>query len=151
MCGFDGKLGRNPVAIQAAHVRWHSRGGPDEVANALALCALHHVLFDLGVVGLTPDRRITVARDYVATTSAGRAVDGLAGHPILDVRPGLPPVDLIHIDWHLIQVFKGAHRAALPDRQLSQVRRHRVSAHRNARSRTPFRTSRARQPAGPLE
>jgi putative restriction endonuclease len=107
MCGFDGKLGRNPVAIQAAHVHWHSRGGPDEVANALALCALHHVLFDLGVVGITPDRRITIARDYVATTSAGRAVDGLAGQPILAVRPGQPSVDIIYIDWHRIQVFIG--------------------------------------------
>ena len=90
MCGFDGKLGRNPVAIQAAHVHWHSRGGPDDLADALALCALHHVLFDLGVVGITPDRRITVARDYVATTSAGRTVDHLAGRPIGDVRPGQP-------------------------------------------------------------
>jgi putative restriction endonuclease len=77
MCGFDGKLGRNPVAIRAALVHWHSRGGPDEVANALALCALHHVLFDLGAVGITADRRITVARAYVATTSAG----GLQGRP----------------------------------------------------------------------
>lgn len=112
MCGFDGKLGRNPVAIQAAHVHWHSRGGPDDVANALALCALHHVLFDLGVVGITPDRRITVARDYVATTSAGRTVDQLAGRPIGDVRPGQPQVDIVYIDWHQIQVFKGSHHAA---------------------------------------
>ena len=114
MCGFDGKLGRNPVAIQAAHVHWHSRGGPDEVANALALCALHHVLFDLGVVGVTPDHRITVARDYIATTSVGHAVDTLAGQPILAVRPGQPTVDITYIDWHRVQVFKGDHHAALP-------------------------------------
>ncbi len=112
MCGFDGKLGRNPVAIQAAHVHWHSRGGPDDVANALALCALHHVLFDLGAVGITPDRRITVARDYVATTGAGRTVDQLAGRPIGDVRPGQPQVDIVYIDWHQIQVFKGSQHAA---------------------------------------
>jgi putative restriction endonuclease len=52
MCGFDGALGRNPVGIEAAHLRWHSHNGPDEVANGLALCALHHVLLDLGVLGL---------------------------------------------------------------------------------------------------
>lgn len=45
MCGFDGALGRYPVGIEAAHVRWHSQEGPDETANALALCALHHTLF----------------------------------------------------------------------------------------------------------
>ena len=25
MCGFDGALGRNPVGLEAAHVRWHTR------------------------------------------------------------------------------------------------------------------------------
>ena len=35
MCGFDGALGRYPVAIEAAHVRWHSQEGPDEIPNAL--------------------------------------------------------------------------------------------------------------------
>jgi hypothetical protein len=31
------------------------------VANGLALCALHHALFDLGVLGLTAERRIRVS------------------------------------------------------------------------------------------
>lgn len=61
MCGFDGALGRNPVGLQAAHVRWHSQDGPDVVANGLALCALHHALFDLGVLGLTAEWRIRVS------------------------------------------------------------------------------------------
>ena len=34
MCGFDGALGRYPVGIEAAHVRWHSQQGPDELTNA---------------------------------------------------------------------------------------------------------------------
>lgn len=33
MCGFDGALGRYPVGIEAAHVRWHSQQGPDEIAR----------------------------------------------------------------------------------------------------------------------
>ena len=33
MCGFDGALGRYPVGIEAAHVRWHSQQGPDELAK----------------------------------------------------------------------------------------------------------------------
>src|SRR6266568_8322611 len=84
MCGFDGALGRYPVGIQAAHVRWHSQEGPDETANALALCALHHALFDLGVVGITEDRRICVSGLYVARNEAGRAVDALVGQPACD-------------------------------------------------------------------
>jgi putative restriction endonuclease len=87
MCGFDGALGRYPVGIEAAHVRWHSQEGPDEIPNALALCALHHALFDLGVVGIIEDLRIRVSGLYVARNEAGRAVDELAGQLLLIPRP----------------------------------------------------------------
>jgi len=115
MCGFDGALGRYPVAIEAAHVRWHSQEGPDEIPNALALCALHHTLFDLGVVGITEDRRISVSGLYVARNEAGRAVDELAGKPLLIPRPRQPKVDVIYIAWHSRQVFKGAARNEATD------------------------------------
>jgi putative restriction endonuclease len=108
MCGFDGALGRYPVGIQAAHVRWHSQEGPDEIPNVLALCALHHALFDLGDVGITEDRRICVSGLYVARNEAGRAVDALAGQPLLIPRPRQPTVDVMYISWHHQQVFKGA-------------------------------------------
>jgi putative restriction endonuclease len=109
MCGFDGALGRNPVGLEAAHVRWHSQDGPDVVANGLALCALHHALFDLGVLGLTAELHIRVSSLYVARSDAGRrAVDDLFGQPLLAPRPGQPVVELVHVDWHHRQVFKGA-------------------------------------------
>jgi hypothetical protein len=37
MCGFGGRLGRSPVAIEAARLRWYSQDGPDDIANAIAL------------------------------------------------------------------------------------------------------------------
>lgn len=107
MCGFDGALGRNPVGLEAAHVRWHSQAGPDVVANGLALCALHHALFDLGVLGLTTELRIRVSGLYVARSEAGRAVDRLAGRALVAPRPGQPVVELDHVNWHHRQVFKG--------------------------------------------
>jgi putative restriction endonuclease len=106
MCGFDGRLGRNPVAIEAAHVRWHSQDGPDELTNAIALCSLHHALFDCGVLGLSRYLRVTVSPLYVATTQAGRAIDALADQPLLNARPGKPSIDVIYVNWHTIQVFK---------------------------------------------
>lgn len=113
MCEFDGRLGRNPVAIEAAHVRWHSWEGPDELTNAMALCSLHHALFDYGVVGLSPDHRIVVSPDYVGTSHAGSAVYKLDGQPILrPAHPDQPSVDVVYINWHTVQVFKsGRHRA----------------------------------------
>lgn len=106
MCGFDGALGRNPVGIEAAHVRWYSHDGPDDTTNALALCALHHVLLDLGVLGLTTDYRIRVSALYVARSSAGRTVDDLADRQLLEPRPGQPVVAPANITWHGKQVFK---------------------------------------------
>ena len=48
VCGFDVRLGSVSIALDAAHIRWHQAGGPDEETNGLALCVLHHKTFDLG-------------------------------------------------------------------------------------------------------
>jgi HNH endonuclease len=40
------------VGIEAAHVQWFNFGGPDSLDNGLALCSLHHKLFDVGVHNL---------------------------------------------------------------------------------------------------
>jgi putative restriction endonuclease len=106
MCGFDGTLGRTPVGVEAAHVRWQSQNGPDEVANGLALCALHHALFDLGALGLTGDHQVKVSGLYVARSDAGRALYALEGRSLACPRPGQPAVDPNHIAWHDRQVFR---------------------------------------------
>ncbi|NEM05465.1 restriction endonuclease [Geodermatophilus normandii] len=54
-CGFDGQVGGVPVGLEAAHIRWFTVDGPDELDNGLALCSLHHKLFDRGVLGLDDD------------------------------------------------------------------------------------------------
>jgi putative restriction endonuclease len=43
------------IAVDAAHIRWHAHGGPGEVSNGLALCALHHRLFDHGAITMRED------------------------------------------------------------------------------------------------
>src|SRR6478672_10825060 len=50
-CGYDGRLGSGVVGLEAAHVRWFNLGGPDDPDNGLALCSLHHKLFDRGALG----------------------------------------------------------------------------------------------------
>ena len=46
------------VALETGHIKMHSAGGPDDVKNGLALCVIHHKLFDIGA--LTVDRDIKV-------------------------------------------------------------------------------------------
>ncbi len=62
-------------------MRWFAFDGPDTLNNGLALCVLHHKLFDLGVIGLTVELRLQVSSTYTARTPVGRAVYDLRDHP----------------------------------------------------------------------
>lgn len=110
-CGYDGQVGGATVGIDAAHVRWFSYDGPDSLDNGLALCALHHKLFDRGVLGLDPSLRVHVSEVYTARTTAGRALYSLHGHS-LQARPGTVRPGAQHVAWHRREVFKGQPLAA---------------------------------------
>ncbi|OZV82996.1 restriction endonuclease [Micromonospora echinospora] len=111
-CGYDGQLGSASAGLDAAHVRWFAYDGPDELDNGLALCVLHHKLFDLGVVGLDRALRIEVSDTFTARTPAGRAVYELHGREVHPRRPGHTGPAAEHITWHRREVFKGTPLAA---------------------------------------
>ena len=50
------------MGLEAAHVRWHSHGGPSDVANGLCLCPLHHKFLDLGAIGISDTHRVMVSQ-----------------------------------------------------------------------------------------
>ena len=110
-CGFDGELGGAPVAIEAAHVRWFNFDGPDDPDNGLALCSLHHKLFDRGVLGLDGDARIAVSSMFTARTEAGKRVYDLQDVRLSPRRGTVLPAHT-HITWHRSEVFKGDPLAA---------------------------------------
>jgi putative restriction endonuclease len=105
-CGYDGQLGNVSAGVEAAYVRWFAFGGPDALDNGLALCALHHKLFDLGVLGLDTTLRVQVSETFTARTDEGKRVYDLHGHE-LRPRSGTSPPDSKHVSWHTKQVFKG--------------------------------------------
>lgn len=106
-CGYDGLLGGNPVGLDAAHVRWWAFQGPDDVANGICLCALHHKLFDKGVLGLADDHRIAVTARFVGRSAAAdRQVLDLLDRPLLPPQGGFPLPDAAHLGWHREQVFR---------------------------------------------
>ncbi|MFF4379959.1 phosphorothioated DNA-binding restriction endonuclease [Kitasatospora sp. NPDC001547] len=110
-CGYDGALGASTVGLEAAHVRWWSHEGPDEVDNGLCLCSLHHKLFDKGVLGLGEGHRILVSDRFVGRSEASRRhVLALNGRPVIGPQPGRPPVADRHREWHVQQVFHGEPR-----------------------------------------
>lgn len=109
VCSFDLKLGYDSVGLEAAHIMWHQAGGPDEETNGLALCALHHKLFDRGAFTLDLTLKIRLSRFLTGNTCH-------AGTLAFDKRPLQQPVrrqylpEEKHIRWHHQQVFKGSPR-----------------------------------------
>ncbi len=95
MCGFDGRLGRNPVAIEGAHVRWHSQDGPDDLANAIALCTAPRAL------GLRRPRPQPGPADYripaVCRDQPGRPGHRRPRRPATTERPARPAVRRRHL------------------------------------------------------
>ncbi|MEV7968368.1 phosphorothioated DNA-binding restriction endonuclease [Sphaerisporangium sp. NPDC088356] len=112
-CAYDGWLDGTSVGLDAAHVRWWAFEGPDDVTNGLCLCAIHHKLFDKGVLGMTPDRTIAVSAKFVSRSAAAKEmVLTLAERPVRHPQPGLEPVDAANIDWHSRQVFRAPARSS---------------------------------------
>ena len=69
VCSFAVRLNDRPVAIDAAHIRWHRAHGPATVSNGIALCALHHELFDAGTFTLAREASIATYSRPLRSTS----------------------------------------------------------------------------------
>ena len=106
VCGFDLRIGQVSAGLEAAHIQWHHVGGPDVEPNGLALCALHHKLFDLGAftVELT-EHRVVFSQHAIAGDRGAQGELRHYGHPVLapqqvDMRPAAG-----FLTWNLKNVF----------------------------------------------
>lgn len=68
VCGFNVRVGDSLVALEAAHVNWHQAGGPDSENNGIALCSMHHKLFDRGAFTLTGGMTLMVSENAHGTS-----------------------------------------------------------------------------------
>ena len=113
MCGFGGLLDGRAVGVEAAHVEWHSFGGPDTVLNGLALCTMHHKMFDRGVVGLTVDHRVLVSAKFAPRSGPDEAfIVSLHGREILGPQSAAQRPSGHHVRWHRRQVLRSPPRPA---------------------------------------
>lgn len=110
-CGYDGQFFREAVGIEAAHIRWWAAEGPDEVANGVALCSLHHKLFDRGAIGMNPSHEIVVSSHFIGRDQLSESlVLALVGRPLIGPQAGQPGPRRSHVAWHRSQVFRGPAR-----------------------------------------
>ena len=105
-CSFDIKLNGSPIALECAHIKWHSHAGPDLVENGLLLCSLHHELFDVGALGIDDQGSILVSPKAAGDGEyASYALVDLAGSAVKPPVAGYRAPRLDFIRWHRREVF----------------------------------------------
>lgn len=110
VCGFDVKLSTSPLALEASHIKWKSYGGSNEEVNGLALCVLHHELFDSGAFTLSKEYQILVSDEAHGTIGFKEWLMDFHGEKInFPQRQSYYP-DEDYIQWHVKEVFKGDYR-----------------------------------------
>jgi putative restriction endonuclease len=110
VCNFNVRLGDTLIAVEAAHIKWHQFGGPDYEQNGIALCSLHHKLFDRGVFSLTTDMVFQVAENAHGTHGMEEWLMRYHGQVIRKPqRPSYYPEEGF-INWHFKEVFRGSVR-----------------------------------------
>jgi putative restriction endonuclease len=110
VCGFDVRLGTVPIALDAAHIKWHQAGGPDREGNGLSLCVLHHKTFDLGAFTLTAEGLLLVSDQAHGTAGFEEALLCHHGRRVRSPqRPEHKP-QAAFLGWHGREVLKGATR-----------------------------------------
>ena len=95
-----------PLALEAAHIKWHEAKGPDTVENGLALCVLHHDLFDRGAFTVLPELKVLVA-DSVQGAGVETALRCYHGEPLrAPPQAGYPKPNPEFLVWHRSEVFR---------------------------------------------
>lgn len=107
VCGFDLRIGNVSAGLEAAHIQWFQAQGPDIEPNGLALCALHHKVFDLGAFTILPDTySLVFSQHAVAGESSRSMLLGFHGAGIIlpQSKDYYPKAEFLK--WHEGQVFK---------------------------------------------
>ena len=108
-CDFAVFLQGKSVSIDAAHLKMHSKRGPSVIENGIALCALHHRLFDHGAIGLAPkngERKILVSQRLNVLNDSSRHLLDLSLKPMRLPQTGYSPPAEEFMDWHYENLFK---------------------------------------------
>jgi putative restriction endonuclease len=106
VCGFDLRMGHTPVALEAAHIKWHQAGGPDVEVNGLALCALHHNLFDRGTFTLSDKLEVLVS-DKANGSSLVLWLMQYHGKKLHYPQSARYTPQHEYLSWHIREVFQG--------------------------------------------
>ncbi len=109
VCGFDIRLVDDLLGLEAAHIKWHAAGGPDDVRNGLALCGLHHKALDRGAIGIEPTGsgfQVLISAEVNGQSEAMRWLLDYAGQALRQPQSTEWAPDPSFVDWHRKEVFR---------------------------------------------
>lgn len=109
VCGFDLRLEREPFGLEAAHIKWHSYGGPSMVPNGLALCSIHHKALDRGALGLAlvaGEFKVLISSKVHGESDATRWFWDCHDKRLQYPRSGDFRPKIEFVKWHTREVFR---------------------------------------------
>jgi putative restriction endonuclease len=107
ICGFDVRIDNSTIALEAAHIKWYQANGDETEKNGLALCTLHHKLFDRGAFTLSNELEVLVSDRAHGTQGFSEWLMCYHGKKLF------PPLNKSfyphneNILWHTKEVFQG--------------------------------------------
>ena len=110
VCNFSVRLGSTLLALEAAHIKWHQAGGPDVETNGLALCSIHHKLFDRGAFTLSDSLVIEVSEQANGASGCQEWLISFHGKPIKKPQNPDNSPKMSFLAWHRREVFRGPSR-----------------------------------------
>lgn len=105
VCGFNVRIGHVVIALEAAHIMWHQAKGPDVHENGLALCSLHHKLFDRGAFTIDEAQCSLVSERAYGTEGFVEHLGRFHKKPLLKPNRECYRPRLDYTKWHMDQVF----------------------------------------------
>ena len=111
VCGYDLRLADRSAGLEAAHIMWHQVGGPDEEPNGLAMCVLHHKLFDLGAFTIDVNARTVVCSEELNGRGRLEWMLGYHGKELGKPQHRQYFPGEKYVTWHRSTVFRGPARA----------------------------------------
>jgi putative restriction endonuclease len=105
MCGFTGLFNESPFGLDAAHIKWHAYGGPDEMCNGIALCKLHHWAFDRGALTILKNTlEVIVSARFIAQDPVSlNLLEQIHGNKIDSYKLEAPSNEFL--EWHYDNIF----------------------------------------------
>jgi len=107
VCGHDIRLNNQVIGLEAAHIKWFQAGGPDIVTNGLALCSLHHKIFDLGAFTILPDTfEVRFSQLVIGSPQIEARLLSYHGAGLIFPQSSRFLPNKEFLEWHREEVFK---------------------------------------------